>query len=194
MESLKRRIIEEGVVRSATLLDVHSFLNHEVDPQLIQEMGAVFARAFAQERITKVLTIESSGIAMAYATALQLGVPMVFARRRATLMDEGTYDIERVPAFTRGVVTDIVVAKDRILPTDRVLFIDDIIANGDAVQGLVRIVTRLGATIVGAGIAIEKTFQCGGEQLRAMGIPCVSLVQIASLENGQVIFHEVSQH
>ncbi len=191
MERLKQRILAEGHVRSDAILDVNAFLNHEVDPALVSEMGAVFAASFAHDTITKVLTIESSGIAIAYATAHQLGVPLVYARRRNVLMDEGEYYAQRVPSFTRGIVTDIVVAKARIKPTDRLLFIDDFIANGDAVQGLLKIVAHSGATLVGAGIAIEKTFQPGGQRLRQAGIRCVSLVQISSLQDGAIVFHDV---
>lgn len=188
MERLQRRMREAAVVRSDTVLDVHAFLNHEVDTDLVQEIGHVFAEAYAHERITKVLTIEASGIAIAYATAVALRVPLVFARRRTALMHDAAYDMERVPAYTRGLVTDIVIAKDRLNASDRVLFIDDIIAHGDAVLGLLKVAARLGAHVVGAGIVIEKKFQSGGQKLRAQGVPCVSLVQISSLAGGQIAF------
>lgn len=188
MEMLKRRIEEEGRVLSEQVLRVDTFLNHGVDPALIMEMGRIFAGRFRELGVTRVVTIESSGIAIAFTTAAELGVPLVFARRRKTLMTDGEYYAERVPSFTKGIVTDIVVAKELLKPEDRVLFIDDFIANGDAALGLLRIVNRSGATLIGAGIAIEKAFQRGGQQLRDMGIPVLSLARIASLADGKVAF------
>jgi xanthine phosphoribosyltransferase len=190
MELLKRRIIEDGRVLSDQVLSVNTFLNHGVDPALIAAMGREFAGRFRDAGVTRVLTIESSGIAIAYATAMELGVPFVYARRRKALMNEGEYYSERVPSFTKGIVTDIVISKELLLPNDRILFIDDFIANGDAARGALRIVERSGAKLVGAGIAIEKAFQAGGSFLREQGIPVLSLARIASLEGGQVRFAE----
>ncbi|WP_309123312.1 xanthine phosphoribosyltransferase [Paenibacillus sp.] len=190
MELLKRRIIEDGRVLSDQVLSVNTFLNHGVDPVLIAEMGREFAGRFRDAGVTRVLTIESSGIAIAYATAAELGVPLVYARRRKALMNEGEYYSERVPSFTKGIVTDIVISKEVLKADDRILFIDDFIANGDAARGALRIVERSGATMVGAGIAIEKAFQTGGSFLREQGIPVLSLARIASLEGGQVRFAE----
>jgi xanthine phosphoribosyltransferase len=190
MDLLKRRIREEGRVLSDQVLNVNTFLNHGVDPQLIAEMGRTFADRFREERVTRVFTIESSGISIAFATALELGVPLVYARRRTALMNEGEYYAERVPSFTKGIVTDIIVSKALISPNDRVLFIDDFIANGDAARGLLRIIERAGATLVGVGIAIEKAFQAGGRSLRESGVRVESLARIASLEGGQVRFAE----
>jgi xanthine phosphoribosyltransferase len=190
MELLKRRIIEDGRVLSDQVLSVNTFLNHGVDPTLIAAMGREFAGRFRDAGVTRVLTIESSGIAIAYATAMELGVPFVYARRRKALMNEGEYYSERVPSFTKGIVTDIVISKEVLLPDDRILFIDDFIANGDAARGALRIVERSGAKLVGAGIAIEKAFQAGGSFLREQGIPVLSLARIASLEGGQVRFAE----
>ncbi|HZG76142.1 MAG TPA: xanthine phosphoribosyltransferase [Paenibacillus sp.] len=190
MELLKRRIIEDGRVLSDQVLNVNTFLNHGVDPVLIAAMGREFAARFRDAGVTRVLTIESSGIAIAYATAMELGVPFVYARRRKALMNEGEYYSERVPSFTKGIVTDIVISKEVLQPDDRILFIDDFIANGDAARGALRIVERSGAKLVGAGIAIEKAFQAGGSFLREQGIPVLSLARIASLEGGQVRFAE----
>ncbi|MCI3920934.1 xanthine phosphoribosyltransferase [Paenibacillus sp. TRM 82003] len=190
MELLKRRIEEEGRVLSEHVLSVNTFLNHGVDPELIAAMGREFASRFRELGVTRVLTIESSGIAIAYATAMELGVPFVYARRRKALMNEGEYFSERVPSFTKGIVTDIVIAKELLKPDDRVLFIDDFIANGDAARGLIRIVERSGAKLVGAGIAIEKAFQAGGAFLRETGLPVLSLARIASLSGGVVRFAE----
>jgi len=188
MELLKRRILEEGRALSDQVLSVNTFLNHGVDPVLIREMGRAFAARFRETGVTRVITIESSGIAIAYATALELGVPLVYARRRRALMNEGEYYAERVPSFTKAIVTDIVVAKELLKPDDRILFIDDFIANGDAARGLFRIIERSGAKLVGAGIAIEKAFQPGGKTLRETGIPVLSLARIRSLENGSIVF------
>jgi xanthine phosphoribosyltransferase len=188
MEQLKQRIREEGRVMSDQVINVHTFLNHGVDPQLVAQMGKAFAKHFRDASITKVLTIESSGIAIAYATALELGVPLVFARRMRALMKDGEYYAERVPSFTKGIVTDLVVAKQLLLSTDRILFIDDFIANGDAAKGLMRIVEQSGAKWVGAGIAVEKAFQRGGDMLREAGIGVLSLARISSLSGGIVSF------
>jgi len=190
MEMFKRRIREDGRVLSEQVLNVNTFLNHGVDPKLISEMGRTFADLFREDGVTRVITIESSGIAIAYATALELGVPLVYARRRTALMNEGEYYAERVPSFTKGIVTDIIVAKTLLTSNDRVLFIDDFIANGDAAKGLLRIVERAGAALVGAGIAIEKAFQPGGQWLREKGVRVESLARIASLSGGQVRFVE----
>jgi xanthine phosphoribosyltransferase len=190
MELLKRRIVEEGRVLSDQVLNVNTFLNHGVDPQLIAEMGRTLAERFGNDRVTRVVTIESSGIAIAFATALALGVPMVYARRKNALMNEGEYYAERVPSFTKGIVTDIIVDKQLLHKGDRVLFVDDFIANGDAARGLIRIIERSGATLVGAGIAIEKAFQPGGSSLRERGIRVEALARIASLSGGKVRFAE----
>lgn len=188
MELLKRRILEEGRVLSDHVLSVNTFLNHGVDPQLISAIGREFAAQFRELGVTRVLTIESSGIPAAFAVALELGVPLVFARRRKPLLNEGEFYTERVPSFTKGIVTDIVVDKKLIHPNDRVLFIDDFIANGDAARGLIRIIERSGAILAGAGIVIEKSFQPGGSYLRELGVPVVSLAKIASLAGGNVRF------
>ena len=173
---------------SDNVLSVNTFLNHGVDPALIAEMGRAFAERFREYGVTRVLTIESSGIAIAYATALELGVPFVYARRRKALMNEGEFYAERVPSFTKGIVTDIVIAKELLKPSDNILFIDDFIANGDAARGAIKIVERSGAKLVGAGIAIEKAFQAGGSHLRELGIPVLSLARLASLEGGAIRF------
>lgn len=190
MELLKRRILSEGRVLSDDIISVNTFLNHGVDPQLIAQIGQTFADIFKESGVTRVLTIESSGITIAYATAFALGVPLVYARRRSALMNEGEYYAERVPSFTKGIVTDIIIAKSLISAEDRVLFIDDFVANGDAAKGLIRIVERAGATLVGAGIVIEKAFQNGGRSLREQGVRVESLAKIASLSGGQVRFAE----
>lgn len=188
MDVLKQRILEEGIVVSDQVLKLDAILNHQVDPRLILEMGKEFARRYREERITKVLTIESSGISVGFATALELGVPLVFARRKKTLTTDTDVYGERVPSFTKGIVTDILVSKSFLGPEDRVLLIDDIIAGGDAVRGLIRIIERAGAELAGLGIVVEKSFQAGARTIRERGLRLESLVKIKSLENGRVEF------
>lgn len=190
MEKLKQRIAKEGVIVSEQVLKLDALLNHQVDPQLTMEMGREFAKRFKEDNISRVVTVESSGIAVAFATAFELGVPLVFARRKKTLLAEDDMLCERVPSFTKGIVTDILISRNFISEHDRILFIDDIIANGDAARGLIKIVQRAGAELVGAGIVVEKTFQSGGRAIREQGIRLESLVQIASLSDGKVTFVE----
>lgn len=186
MEQLNERIRREGVVLSDQVIKLDMLINHQVDPQLMMECGREFARRFANDQVTKVLTIESSGISVAFATALELRVPLVFARRKKTLNAEKEAYCERVPSFTKGIVTDIVVSREFLQPGERVLLIDDIIANGDAARGLIRIVQRSGAALVGLGVVIEKAFQQGARSIREQGIRVESLARILSLENGQI--------
>lgn len=188
MEELKRRILQEADIVTNQVLNFDKILNHQVDPPLIVEMGKQFAKLYREESITKVLTIESSGITVGFATALELGVPLVFARRKKTLTTDTEVYAERVPSFTKGIVTDILVSKSVLGPNDRILLIDDIIANGDAARGLIRVIERSGATLVGLGIVIEKSFQAGARTIRESGIRLESLVQIQSLDGGEVHF------
>lgn len=188
MKKLEQLIAEHGVIISDQTLRLDALLNHQVDPSLMMEIGQEFARRFREETVTKVLTIESSGIPVAFATALELGVPLVFARRKKTLTTDGDMWAERVPSFTKGIVTDILVAKSVLEAGDRVLMIDDIIANGDAAKGLIRITERSGAKLVGVGIVVEKSFQSGAKAIRDQGYRFESMVQIRSLSNGKIEF------
>jgi xanthine phosphoribosyltransferase len=188
MEKLKQRIIEESSVLSNDVLRMDAIINHQVDPELTMEMGREFASRFAEQSVTKVITVESSGIPAAFATALVLGVPMVFARRKKTVIADPDAYSERVPSFTKGIVTDLHVSKQFLSADDRILFIDDIIANGDAAKGLIKIVERSGATLVGMGVVVEKSFQSGGRLLRESGVRVESLVRIASLADGAIKF------
>ncbi|MCC3372151.1 xanthine phosphoribosyltransferase [Cohnella sp. REN36] len=190
MDILKQRIREEATVVSAGVLKLDSLLNHGVDPQLTMELGKEFARRYAEHPITKVITIEASGIPVAFATALTLGVPLVFARRKKTLLNEPDAYCERVPSFTKGIVTDLLVARHLLGPEDSVLFIDDIIANGDAARGLLKIIEQSGARVAGIGIVLEKSFQAGGKALRELGFQVESLVKIASLEGNEIVFED----
>ncbi|GBG06079.1 xanthine phosphoribosyltransferase [Paenibacillus agaridevorans] len=188
MEKLKTRILQESSVVSSDVLRMDAIINHMVDPELTMEMGREFAARFAEQSITKVVTVESSGIPAAFTTAYVLGVPLVFARRKKTLIADPDAYCERVPSFTKGMVTDIMVSKQFLTSDDRVLFIDDIIANGDAARGLIKIIERSGAALVGMGVVVEKSFQAGGRTLRESGIRVESLVRIASLEGGEITF------
>ncbi|MEF3303528.1 xanthine phosphoribosyltransferase [Paenibacillus sp. GYB003] len=188
MDNLKQMILQHGVVLSNETLQLDALLNHQVEPRLIMDIGKQFADRFRESGVTKVLTIESSGITVAFATALELGVPLVFARRKKTLTTDGDVWAERVPSFTKGIVTDILVAKSVLRDTDNVVLIDDIIANGDAARGLIRIVDRAGARLAGVGVVVEKSFQAGARTIREQGIRFESIVRIKSLANGKVEF------
>lgn len=188
MELLKQRILEEGVVVSDQVLKLDGLLNHQVDPMLTMEMGREFARRFAEAGVTRVVTVESSGIAVAFATAYEMKVPLVFARRKKTLLADPDALCERVPSFTKGIVTDIMLSRQFISEDDKILFIDDIIANGDAARGLIKIIQRSGAELVGLGVVVEKSFQAGARTIREQGIRLESLVDITSLNDGTIVF------
>ncbi len=187
MEALRNKIREEGEVLSETVLKVDSFLNHQIDPKLMVEIGKELARRFKDEGITKVVTIESSGIAPAVMTALKLDVPVVFARKRKSLtLSDDLYEAE-VYSFTKKVSSHIVVSGNFVTKEDHVLLIDDFLANGQAMNGLMTIVEEAGASLGGIGIVIEKGFQKGGDALREKGYRVESLAIIETLEPGQPI-------
>lgn len=188
MDVLKQRILQDSKVISEQVVDLDALLNHQVDPKLMMEAGKALAARFREEKVTRVVTVESSGISVAFATALELGVPMVFARRKKTLTTDGDSYCERVPSFTKGIVTDLVISRRFLLPEDRILFIDDIIANGDAARGVIRMIERSGAELVGLGVVVEKSFQAGTKAIRELGIRVESLVKIKSLKNGTIEF------
>ena len=190
MESLKQRILTEGRVLSETILKVDSFLNHQIDPLLVHEIGREFARRFEGERVTKVLTLEASGISMALMTALALRVPLVFAKRRKPSTMGGRVLSSRIRSFTRGETYDATVSSNYIVANDRVLIIDDFLATGEAALGMVEILEQAGATTVGIGIVIEKAFDRGGPLLRDRGLRVESLVRIQSMKEGVVRFAE----
>ncbi|MFS0752323.1 xanthine phosphoribosyltransferase [Oceanobacillus sp. 1P07AA] len=190
MELLKNKIIEEGKVLSDTVLKVDSFLNHQVDPKLMKQVGEEFANKFKRAGITKILTIESSGIAPATMTGLELEVPVIFARKRKSLtLTDHLYSAE-VYSFTKKVSNEISVSKDFLHEDDVVLVMDDFLANGQAALGLLEIAKQAKATVVGVGIVIEKGFQSGGKQLRDKGIRVESLAIVESLSDGTVTFKE----
>lgn len=188
MKLLKDKVMNEGIVLDNDVLKVDSFLNHQMDPELMMEVGREFARLFESQKITKVLTIESSGIAPAIMTALELGVPMIFARKHKSLTLNQDIFVETVYSFTKQVTNEITVSKKFLVEGDRVLIIDDILANGEATFGLARITEQAGAEVVGIGIVIEKSFQPGRRNLIKAGYQVESLVRIQSLDNGTVTF------
>lgn len=188
MKQLEEKILAEGIVLSNTVLKVDSFINHQMDPILMKEMGKEFARLFRNKKITKILTIESSGIAPAIMAALELEVPMIFARKRKSLTLKEGLITAKVYSFTKKEENDITVAAKFFSPDDEILIIDDFLANGQAALGLMEIVKQAGATVAGIGIVIEKSFQDGRQRLDDLGVQVESLARIASLENGKVEF------
>lgn len=190
MEKLKQMIKDQGVVLSDDVLKVDAFLNHQVDPQLMLEIGKEFAKRFADSNITHVWTVESSGIAPALMTAAALHVPMIFARKHKSLtLKNGLYTAD-VYSYTKKTTNHISIAKKYVKPNDRILMIDDFLANGQAVEGMLEIADQAGVEVVGAGIVIEKSFQPGGKELRDRGLHVESLARVASLEGGKVTFAE----
>ena len=188
MELLKQRILKDGVVRGNNdVLKVDRFLNHQMDVGLFAEIGREFQGRFADCGVNKILTIEASGIGIACITAQFFHCPVVFAKKSKTKNIAGEVYHTRVVSYTHGNVSDVIVSKDFLGPEDRVLLIDDFLANGAALEGLIDIVRQAGATLVGAGIVIEKAFQPGGERLRAKGIRVESLARIASMSEEEGI-------
>lgn len=188
MQLLEDRILREGKVFPNNILKVDSFLNHQVDVDLLVAMGEEFRSLYASEKITKVLTIEASGIAIASFAALALKVPMVFAKKSQTKNIGSNLYHTRAMSFTHGREYDIVCSKDYLNKEDRILIIDDFLANGKALIGLIDIVNQSGATLVGCGIAIEKAFQPGGNMLREQGVRIESLARIASMTDDSLTF------
>ncbi|WP_342718816.1 xanthine phosphoribosyltransferase [Bacillus paramycoides] len=188
MKVLQEKILNEGKVLSGDVLKVDAFLNHQIDPVLMQEIGKEFAKRFKEENITKIVTIESSGIAPAVMAALELGVKVIFARKRKSLTLQDNMYVANVYSFTKQETNEISLSRNHIDESDRVLIIDDFLANGQAALGLMSLVEQAGASIAGIGIVIEKAFQDGGKKLREQGVRVESLAEIASLDNGIVTF------
>ncbi len=191
MKVLKERIIKDGKIREGNVLKVDAFLNHQLDIELFEQMGEEFKRRFEGKKITKILTIEASGIAIACIAARYFKVPVVFAKKTQTKNIAGDVYTSKVESFTHGKVYDIIVSKEFLKPEDHVLIIDDFLANGKALLGLTKLVQDAGATVVGAGIAIEKGFQDGGKLIRESGIQLESLaiIDAMSVEEG-ITFRE----
>lgn len=191
MEKLKQRILQDGKALGADVIKVDSFLNHQIDVRLLAEIGQEFKKRFQGTEITKILTIEASGIAIACATALQMeDLPVVFAKKTPpNTIEEGMYQ-EEVTSFTKRMVFNVVVSKEYLSEKDKVLIIDDFLARGEAAMGLANLVKQAGGQVVGVGVAIEKRFQGGADKLREAGYRVESLAVIASTEDGNIRFIE----
>lgn len=190
MNVLEARILKDGIIRSGNVLKVDSFLNHQLDVALLDEMGKEFCRRFAHKHITKILTIETSGIAVAYPVARELGVPLVFAKKAQSVNLEGETYVAEIESFTHKNINMVIVSKKFLSEDDHVLIIDDFLANGYALQGLISLVEAADATVEGLGIAVEKGFQEGGDRLRNLGYHLESLAIVDSMnpETGEIVF------
>ncbi len=186
MELLKQRIRQDGTVKGNDVLKVDSFLNHQIDVALLEEIGKEFRRRFADCGVNKILTIEASGIGIACITAQSFHCPVVFAKKSQTKNIAGEVYTTKVESFTHGKVYDVIVSRKFLGPDDTVLIIDDFLANGAALEGLIDLVNQAGARLAGAGIVIEKAFQPGGDRLRAKGVRVEALARVRSMseENG----------
>lgn len=190
MKLLEERILKDGDVLGENILKVDSFLTHQVDFELMQEIGKVFADKYKEAGITKVVTIEASGIAPAVYAAQALGVPMIFAKKAKNItMTEGILTAE-VYSFTKQVTSQVSIVSRFLSNDDTVLIIDDFLANGQAAKGLLEIIGQAGAKVAGIGIVIEKSFQDGRDLLEKKGVPVTSLARIKAFENGRVVFAE----
>ncbi len=192
MNFLEERILKDGIVKPGNVLKVDSFLNHQMDVQLMDQIGEEFHRRFGSHPITKVLTIEASGIAIACSVARCFGVPMVFAKKSKSINIEGDMYVAEVESFTHKNTNQVIVSKKFLTQEDHVLIVDDFLANGCALQGLISIVESAGATVEGLGIVIEKGFQIGGKVIRNLGYRLESLAIVDSMdpEAGTVQFRE----
>jgi len=189
MKLLEERIRKDGKIRGGDVLKVDSFLNHQMDVGLFQEIGKEFYRLYGDCGVTKILTIEASGIGIACVTAQFFGCPVIFAKKNKTKNIAGDVYTSKVESFTHGRVYDIIVAKEFLGPGDRVLIIDDFLANGAALMGLSKLVEDAGAELVGAGICVEKAFQPGGNLIRSMGVRVESLARVKSMgDDGSIEF------
>ncbi len=192
MNFLEERILKDGIVKPGNVLKVDSFLNHQMDIALMDQMGEEFHRRFADRKVTKVLTIESSGIAIACSVARCFGVPVVFAKKAKSINLDGEMYVAEVESFTHKNVNNVIVSKKFLSADDHVLIIDDFLANGCALQGLISITENAGATVAGLGIAIEKGFQIGGRVIRNLGyrLESLAIVEAMDAETGNVTFRE----
>ena len=191
MQLLKDRILTDGVVKEGNILKVDSFLNHQMDIKLLNQMGAEFKKRFADKNINKILTIEASGIGIACIVAEHFDVPVVFAKKSKTSNLSDNLYRAQVVSFTHGKTYTIVVDKNYITSSDRVLIVDDFLARGEALRGLLAITEQAGASVAGAGIMIEKCFQGGGDELRADGLRIESMAMIESMsDDGRIVFRD----
>jgi len=192
MNFLEERILRDGIVKTNTVLKVDNFLNHQLDVALLDEIGREFHRRFQDKPITKVLTIEASGIAIACSVARAFGVPVVFAKKSKSINIDGDMYVAEVESFTRQNRNLVIVSKKFLGPEDHVLIVDDFLANGCALQGLISIAESADATVEGLGIAVEKGFQEGGWRIRNLGYHLESLAIVESMDptSGRIVFRE----
>ena len=190
MNFLEERIVKDGIVKEGNVLKVDSFLNHQMDTDLFNKMGEEFKKRFAGKKINKIVTIEASGIGIACVVAMHFGVPVVFAKKSKSINIDGEMYIAEVESFTHKCKNQVIVSKRFLGPDDHVLIIDDFLANGCALQGLISIVNEAGGTVEGIGIAIEKGFQVGGQIIRNLGYQLESLAIVEGMdaETGNIIF------
>ena len=192
MKLLEERIRKDGTVKAGNVLKVDSFLNHQMDIDLFNEMGKEWARLFADRKITKILTVEASGIGIACVAAQHFHVPVVFAKKSQSVNIDGEVYSTKIESFTHKRVYDVIVSKKFLHPEDHILIIDDFLANGCALEGLIDIVNKAGASVEGVGIAVEKGFQKGGDLIRSKGIRVESLAIVESMDDktGEIVFRE----
>ena len=190
MKLLEERIRKDGTVKAGNVLKVDSFLNHQMDIDLFNEMGKEWARLFADRKITKILTVEASGIGIACVAAQHFHVPVVFAKKSQSVNIDGEVYSTKIESFTHKRVYDVIVSKKFLHPEDHILIIDDFLANGCALEGLIDIVNKAGASVEGVGIAVEKGFQKGGDLIRSKGIRVESLAIEESMDDktGEIVF------
>lgn len=191
MRILEQRILKDGKVRPGGILKVDGFLNHQMDIRLFHQLADELYAAYGNDNITKIFTIEASGIGLACIAGERFGCPVLFAKKTKTKNIDGEVYKTSVMSYTHGNAYDVIVSKEYLLPTDRVLLIDDFLANGAALDGLCDLVRQAGATLVGAGIAVEKAFQPGGRRLRAEGLRIESLARVSYMDDeGDIRFEE----
>ena len=190
MKLLEERIRKDGTVKAGNVLKVDSFLNHQMDIDLFNEMGKEWARLFADRKITKILTVEASGIGIACVAAQHFHVPVVFAKKSQAVNIDGEVYSTKIESFTHKRVYDVIVSKKFLHPEDHILIIDDFLANGCALEGLIDIVNKAGASVEGVGIAVEKGFQKGGDLIRSKGIRVESLAIVERMDDktGEIVF------
>ena len=190
MKLLEERIRKDGTVKAGNVLKVDSFLNHQMDIDLFNEMGKEWARLFADHKITKILTVEASGIGIACVAAQHFHVPVVFAKKSQSVNIDGEVYSTKIESFTHKRVYDVIVSKKFLHPEDHILIIDDFLANGCALEGLIDIVNKAGASVEGVGIAVEKGFQKGGDLIREKGVRVESLAIVESMDaaTGEIVF------
>uniref|UniRef100_UPI004029EC98 xanthine phosphoribosyltransferase n=1 Tax=Butyribacter sp. TaxID=2822465 RepID=UPI004029EC98 len=192
MNFLEERILRDGIVKEGNVLKVDSFLNHQMDISLFEQMGEEFKKRFAGKEINKIVTIEASGIGIACVVAEYFNVPVVFAKKSKSINIEGDMYVAEVESFTHKCKNQVIVSKKFLSPEDKVLIIDDFLANGCALQGLISIITEAGASVEGIGIAIEKGFQMGGKLIRNLGYQLESLAIVDSMnaDTKEIVFRE----